>query len=104
MATNVILVVKKETNNVSFFPSMNGKINIFIKIFLNMKKISKILLNMYVVVVKGYILNIKFLLYQNHILKNSLMNSKMEFFFKDVLICKSCKRKFDIGKPFDLTL
>jgi hypothetical protein len=28
----------------------------------------------------------------------------MEFFFKDVLICKSCKRKFDIGKPFDLTL
>jgi hypothetical protein len=25
-------------------------------------------------------------------------------FFKDVIICKCCKRKFDIGKPFDLVL
>jgi hypothetical protein len=25
-------------------------------------------------------------------------------FFKDIRICKSCKRKFDIGKPFDLVL
>lgn len=45
-----------------------------IKIFLNINKISKILLNMYVNVVKGYIFNIKFLLYQNHVLKTSLMN------------------------------
>ncbi len=36
-------------------------------------------------------------MYQNHMLKNAN-------FIKDVIICKSCKRKFDIGKPFDLVL
>jgi hypothetical protein len=25
-------------------------------------------------------------------------------FFKDIRICKSCKRKVDVGKPFDLVL
>jgi hypothetical protein len=45
------------------------KINVSHKIFLDVKKISKILLNMYVIIVKGYILNIKFLLHQNKILK-----------------------------------
>jgi hypothetical protein len=29
---------------------------------------------MYAIVVKGYILNIKLLLYQNHIFKNALIN------------------------------
>jgi uncharacterized protein YbaR (Trm112 family) len=32
---------------------------------------------------------------------NELKNGKN---IKDVLICKSCKRKFDIRKPFDLIL
>jgi hypothetical protein len=59
---------------------------------------------MYVIVVKGYILNIKFVLYQNHILKNFPYELMNENFQKDVIICKSCKRKFDIGKPFDLVL
>jgi hypothetical protein len=40
-----------------------------IKIFLDVKKISKIFLNIYVIVVKGYILTINFLLHQKNILK-----------------------------------
>jgi len=36
-------------------------------------------------------------MYQDHMVKN-------ENFIKYVIICKSCKRKFDIGKPFDLVL
>jgi hypothetical protein len=37
-------VQSKKEKNVSFFPSMNGKIMLVIIIFLNMMKISKILL------------------------------------------------------------
>jgi hypothetical protein len=48
------------------------KKNKIIKMFLNIKKISKILLSMYVIVVKSYILNIKVLLHKNHILKKFL--------------------------------
>ncbi len=59
---------------------------------------------MYVIVVKGYILNIKFLLYQNHILKIFPYELNNEKNLKDVIMCKSCKRKFEIGKPFDLVL
>jgi hypothetical protein len=59
---------------------------------------------MYAIVVKGYILNIKILLYQNHILKIFPYELKNGKNLKDVIICKSCKRKFDIGKPFDLVL
>jgi uncharacterized protein YbaR (Trm112 family) len=29
---------------------------------------------------------------------------KNEKNLKEVMICESCKRKFDIGKPFDLVL
>jgi hypothetical protein len=54
---------------------------------------------MYVIVVKGYILSIKFLLYQNHILKIFPYGLNNEKNLKDVIICKSCKRKIDIGKP-----
>ncbi len=32
---------------------------------------------------------------------NELKNEKN---IKDVILCKHCKRKFDIGKPFDLVL
>jgi hypothetical protein len=41
-------------------------------------KMSKIFLDMYAIVVKGYILYIKFLLHQNHILKFFVMNLKMQ--------------------------
>jgi hypothetical protein len=54
---------------------------------------------MYVIVVKGYILSIKFLLYQNHILKIFPYGLHNEKKLKDVIICKYCKRKIDIGKP-----
>jgi hypothetical protein len=61
---------KKKKNSFAY-----GKINIFLKNTLQHKiYILKILPNIYVIVVKGYILNMKILLYQNHILKNSLMN------------------------------
>jgi hypothetical protein len=47
---------------------VNEKINTSQK-KINIKKILNILLNMYAIVVKGYILNIKFLLYEDHLLK-----------------------------------
>jgi hypothetical protein len=57
---------------------LNGKINICQKKFLNIKKILNILLNVYVIVVKCYILNLKFVLYQNHIFNIFLYELKNE--------------------------
>jgi hypothetical protein len=55
------------------------------------------LINTYVIVVKGYILNIKFMLHQNHILKISIFDDiKNEKTIKHVLICKYCKNNFDL--------
>jgi hypothetical protein len=42
------------------------------KIFLNTKKTSQALLEMFVIVAKDYISNTRFLMTQNHVLKTSL--------------------------------
>ncbi len=55
------------------------------------------LLNTHVIVVKGYMLNIKIMLHQNHILKISIFDDiKNEKTIKNVLICKYCKNNFDL--------
>jgi hypothetical protein len=64
------------TKNVSFFLVNDEKTNSFDKKIIRYKENIKILLDMYAIVVGGYILYIKFLLHRNHILKNSIMNEK----------------------------
>jgi hypothetical protein len=96
--------LKKEENFYYVLPSLNGKMNICHKNLLKYKEDIKDIVKhvcyccqrlhfqyQISIVSKPYIEKIP----------NELNNGKN---LKDVIICKFCKRNFDIGKPFDLVL
>jgi hypothetical protein len=55
---------------------------------------------MYVIVVKNYVSNIKFVMHPNHTLNVSLVLLKKSNDL--VLMCESCRKKIDLEKLLDL--